>query len=190
MVCIDEPRVSRSKPNIINFTDVWSLNFTTQVIVALVPSTVIVCTEHIYWCKSYFKQDYVAPMLKLSVQICYGCHHALFDRYEISISQMTMGLLLLSQVFFSFLYHRQYFYWTWLYIWATRRVSYKKQFLLPHRAHLDFVLVVSVLVIVFFLCCVLFVFVLYLVCTMFSVSRLSIIDYPFCFLWRLYNGTS
>jgi hypothetical protein len=96
MVCIDEPRVSRSKPNIINFTDVWSLNFTTQVIVALVPSTVIVCTEHIYWCKSYFKQDYVAPMLKLSVQICYGCHHALFDRYEISISQKTMGLLLLT----------------------------------------------------------------------------------------------
>jgi hypothetical protein len=43
-----------------------------------------------------FKQGYVAPMLKLSLQICYGCHHALFDRYEISISQMTMGLLLLS----------------------------------------------------------------------------------------------
>ena len=107
-----------------------------------------------------FKQGYVAPMLKLSLQICYGCHHALFDRYEISISQMTMGLLLLSQVFFSFLYHRQYFYWTWLYIWATRWVSYKKQELLPHRAHLDFVLVVSVLVIVFVfcvvLCCVVF----------------------------------
>ena len=34
-------------------------------------------------------------------------------------------------------------------MWETRRVSYKKQELLPHRAHLDFVLVVSVLVIVF-----------------------------------------
>jgi hypothetical protein len=152
MVCNDEPRVSRSKPNIISITDVWSLNFTTQVIVVLVPSTVIVCTEFSYWSKSYFKQDYLAPMLKLSVQICYGCHHILFDRYEISISQMPMGLLLLSHVFFSFLYHRQYFYWTWLYIWATRWVSYKKQELLPHREHLEFVLVVSVLVIVFVFC--------------------------------------
>ena len=52
MVCNDEPRVSRSKPNIISITDVWSLNFTTPVIVALVSSTVIVCTEHSYWCKS------------------------------------------------------------------------------------------------------------------------------------------
>ena len=31
---------------------------------------------------------------------------------------------------FSFLYHCQYFYQTWLYIWVTRRVSYKK----PSRA--------------------------------------------------------
>jgi hypothetical protein len=48
MVCIDEPTVDRSKPNIISITDVWSLNFTTQVIVVLVPSTVNVCTEFSY----------------------------------------------------------------------------------------------------------------------------------------------
>jgi hypothetical protein len=122
-----------------------------------------------------FKQGYVAPMLKLSLQICYGCHHALFDRYEISISQMTMGLLLLSQVFFSFLYHRQYFYWTWLYIWATRWVSYKKQELLPHRAHLDFVLVVSVLVIVFVFCVVLCFVCLRLVSCLHNVQSLWIV---------------
>jgi hypothetical protein len=38
---------------------------------------------------------------------------------------------------------------------STRWVSYKKQELLPHHAHLDFVLVVSVLVIVFVFCVVL-----------------------------------
>ena len=37
------------------------------------------------------KQGYVAPRLKLSLQIFYCRHHDLVDRYEISISQMTIG---------------------------------------------------------------------------------------------------
>jgi hypothetical protein len=36
---------------------------------------------------------------------------------------------------FSFLYHCQDFYRTWLYIWVTRRVSSKKQELLTLRVH-------------------------------------------------------
>ena len=38
---------------------------------------------------------------------------------------------------FSFLYHCQDFYRTWLYIWVTRRVSYKKQELPTLRKHLS-----------------------------------------------------
>ena len=38
---------------------------------------------------------------------------------------------------FSFLYHSQDFYWTWLCIWVTRRVSYKKQELRTLREHLS-----------------------------------------------------
>ena len=37
---------------------------------------------------------------------------------------------------FSVLYHCQYSYWTWRYLWVTRRVSYKKQELLNFREHL------------------------------------------------------
>ena len=40
------------------------------------------------------KQGYVAPRLKSSLQTLYGRHHNLVDRYELSISQMTMDLLL------------------------------------------------------------------------------------------------
>ena len=38
---------------------------------------------------------------------------------------------------FSFLYHCQDFYMTWLYIWVTRRVAYTKQELLTLREHLS-----------------------------------------------------
>jgi hypothetical protein len=38
------------------------------------------------------KQEYVAPRLKLSLQILYDGLHNLVDRYEISISHMTMEL--------------------------------------------------------------------------------------------------
>jgi hypothetical protein len=40
------------------------------------------------------KQGYVAPKLKSSLQKCYSRHHFLVDRYELTISQMTMNLLL------------------------------------------------------------------------------------------------
>ena len=39
--------------------------------------------------------------------------------------------------FFSFLYHCQYFYQTWLYIWATQWVSYMKQELCTLHEHLS-----------------------------------------------------
>ena len=42
------------------------------------------------------KQGYIAPMLKSSLQKFYGRHHNLADRYEISISKMTMDLLLFT----------------------------------------------------------------------------------------------
>jgi len=38
------------------------------------------------------KKGYVAPLLKSSLQILYGRYHEMVDRYEISISQMTMRL--------------------------------------------------------------------------------------------------
>jgi hypothetical protein len=38
------------------------------------------------------KKGYVAPRLKSSLHKFYGRHHELFDRYEISISQMTMDM--------------------------------------------------------------------------------------------------
>jgi hypothetical protein len=49
---------------------------------------------------------------------------------------------------FSFLYHCHDFYRTWLYIWVTRRVSYKKQELPTLRKHLS-----SSPVFFSFLCC-------------------------------------
>ena len=42
------------------------------------------------------KQDYVAPRLKSSLQKFYCRHQNLVDRYEISISQMTMDHLLFT----------------------------------------------------------------------------------------------
>ena len=41
------------------------------------------------------------PKLKSSVHKCYGRHHDLVERNEISISQMTMDLLLLRRCFLS-----------------------------------------------------------------------------------------
>jgi hypothetical protein len=78
------------------------------------------------WTQKIRKQGYVAHNLKSSLQKFYYHHHGLVDRYEISISQMTMNLLRFTEMF-SFLYHCQDFDRTWLYIWVTRRVSYKKQ---------------------------------------------------------------
>jgi hypothetical protein len=39
------------------------------------------------------KQGYVAPRLKSSLQKLYSRHHNLVERYEISISQMTIDFL-------------------------------------------------------------------------------------------------
>ena len=42
------------------------------------------------------KQGYVAPRMKASLQQFNNRHHNLVDRYEISISQIVMGLLLFT----------------------------------------------------------------------------------------------
>ena len=63
-----------------------------------------------------------------------------------------MDLLLI----FSFPYHCQYFYRTWLYIWVTRRVSYKKQELPTFREHLNSAQIIDgvrVAHLISFLCC-------------------------------------
>ena len=68
---------------------------------------------------------------------------------------------------FSFLYHCHDFYRTWLYIWATRRVSYKKQELPTLRKHVSsssvffvgFVLLIFLVFFVVLLCVFTFLFV-------------------------------
>ena len=40
------------------------------------------------------KQGYAVPTLKSNLQTFYGRHHELVDRYEISISQMTIDRFL------------------------------------------------------------------------------------------------
>ena len=70
------------------------------VILELVPSIVIFWTAQLLT-KKLLRQGYVAPSLKSSLQKFYGRHHNLVDHYEISISQMTMDLLLFTQMFLS-----------------------------------------------------------------------------------------
>jgi hypothetical protein len=89
------------------------------------------------------------------------CHHELIDRYKISSSCtdwplqniVIMNWLTVTKIpylkwqwIFSLLhiiclssidYCRQDFYWTWLYIWVTQRVSYNKQKLLTHCEYLS-----------------------------------------------------
>jgi hypothetical protein len=68
---------------------------------------------------------------------------------------------------FSFLYHCHDFYRTWLYIWVTRRVSYKKQELPTLRKHLSSSPVFSVgsVLLIFLAFCVVPIMCLYvLVC--------------------------
>jgi len=62
------------------------------------------------------KQGYVDPKLRSSLQKLYCRHHELVDRYKISIHEMVMMDFFPFYLYFcSFLYHRQNFYWTWLY---------------------------------------------------------------------------
>ena len=66
----------------------------------------------------------------------FPCYPNLVDRYDISISQITM-IFFTFYVDVSFLYHCQDFYRYLLYIWVTRLVSYKKQELLILQEHLS-----------------------------------------------------
>jgi len=82
-------------------------------------------------------------------------HHGLVDRYEISISQMTMDLLF----YVDFVFPRSVprLYETSLYMWVTRRVSYKEQELPTLREHLGSPTVFSR--VIFLVFCVVFCFV-------------------------------
>jgi hypothetical protein len=46
--------------------------------------------------KKLLKQGYLAPNLKLLLHKLYGRHHDLIDRYDISISQMIMDVLIFT----------------------------------------------------------------------------------------------
>jgi hypothetical protein len=108
------------------------------------------------WHTKLLKQGYVAPMLKSSLHKLYGCHHNLVDHCEISISQIIFYV----DVYFLSITANT-FYQTWLYIWITRQVSYKKHELLTFTTHSFFV--GSVLFIILVLC-VVFLFCLPLFC--------------------------
>ena len=95
------------------------------------------------------KQNYVAPMLNSSLNKFYSRHHNLVDRYEISISQLTMDLLLFAQIL----------------------MSYKRQDSLTLREHMVSPLyLVGFVLFIFSVFFYLFVFVLCLVYPMLPVS--------------------
>ena len=100
----------------------------------------------------------------------------LSPNYQIISNDTTFFFLLR---FFFFLYHRQDFYWTWryIYIWVTRRLSYKKQELLTFQEHSQ-VLVGSVL------CCVFYLSSSCPVCPMLSVS----LDCPFLIALSVFSN--
>ena len=79
------------------------------------------------------KQGYVSP--KSSLQTCYRRDHDLVDRYEISISQLTVDLLLsyVISFFFSSIIANTFIVLDYMYV--TRRLSYQKQQLRTLRVH-------------------------------------------------------
>jgi hypothetical protein len=77
----------------------------------------------------------VALMLKSSVQIFYDSHHNLVDLYEIYISQILMDNFL-RRFCLSSVTDKTFIGLDFIYIWVTRRVSYKMQELLTLREHL------------------------------------------------------
>ena len=89
----------------------WSMG--EYVILQCVPSTVILWIEVSWWRKGY--SNNATLLLGGRHRYKKRRHHNLAVRYEISISQMTMDILLL-RIFFSFLYRYQDFWRTWLYI--------------------------------------------------------------------------
>ena len=54
------------------------------------------------------KQNYVASRLKSSQQKLYSCHHKLVDRYEISISQIAIGLFPFTYILLSSITYKNF----------------------------------------------------------------------------------
>jgi hypothetical protein len=103
------------------------------------------------------------------------------------ISQMTMYLLLFMQMF-SFLYHCQDFYRTWLYIWVTRRLSYKKQELLTLCEHMSSVGSSLLIFFVFYVVLLCVITCLVLCCDVrddFRIKWCSVLLYPLLFVGGL-----
>ena len=88
------------------------------VIIDIAPSAVIFLTEFSCWPKGYSNKAIL--LIDRSHHYTFNDrHHNQVDRCEVPMYQMTMGLILFKYIF-SFLYHCQGYFWTWLYIWATR----------------------------------------------------------------------
>jgi hypothetical protein len=94
-------------------------------------------------------------------------------------------ILYLLRRIFSFLYHRQDFYRTWLYIWVTQWVSHRKQELLTlheHPSQLQFL--VGPVLFIFLVFCVVILLCLSPFCVLSQgcfVYGLSMFDFPFTF---------
>ena len=106
------------------------------IILEVEPNTLIFLDRTEILTQKLLTQGYNALRLKSSLQKFYGRHHNLVDRYEISISQMTMDLLLFTHMF-SFLFRCQDMYRTSLYIGVTWRVSCNNQELLTVHEYLS-----------------------------------------------------
>jgi hypothetical protein len=72
-------------------SSIWCLHFTTHT-----DSRAYVQYSDFLDRLQLLKQGFAAPGLTSSLQSFYDRHHDLVDRYEISISQMTMDLLLFT----------------------------------------------------------------------------------------------
>ena len=114
--------------------------------------------------KMLLNQVYVAHRLKPSLHILRSSSQSGWPLRS-AMYQTEVDLLLFTYVFY-FIYHWQDFFRTWLHIWVTRSVSYKKQNLFTLREYLSspvFIIGWFVLLISLFVCVVLW-FTLWLPC--------------------------
>jgi hypothetical protein len=103
-------------------------------ILELVPSTVMFLIKLNCWLKSHSN----TATLLLGGSHCYKNCTVIITIWltvtKYHISQMTMDLLLFTNMFS--IYHSKVFYRTWLYTWVTRWASYEKQKLITLSDHL------------------------------------------------------
>ena len=93
------------------------------------------CTELSCWRKSYSTRLRCSYVQVIATQIIRSSSQSDWPLRNIYISKDNGSFTFYVDI--SFLNHCQYFYRTWLYIWITRRVSYKKLERLSLREHLS-----------------------------------------------------